>query len=49
MNDLSQQTEQLLKALTALDTSVTQLTGTTMVLGTVIVALLLVIAFRRHK
>lgn len=49
MNELSQQTDQLLKALTTLTTSVDQLTVTVMVLGVVIVALLLIIAFRTKR
>lgn len=48
MTDLSQQTEQLLKALKALNDSADQLTLTVMAIGVVVVALLLIIAFRKR-
>jgi hypothetical protein len=49
MTDLSQQTDQLLKALTTLDNSVSVLNTTVMIDSAAIFALLLIIAFRRHK
>jgi hypothetical protein len=49
MTDLSQQTEQLIKALTTLDNSVSVLNTTVMIASVVIVALLIIIAFRRRK
>lgn len=46
--DLQTQTEMLLKALNLLHEDMRDLVGTTMILGVVIVAALVVIAFRRR-
>jgi hypothetical protein len=48
MTDLSQQTEQILKALQIIHNDLTQMHMTNMIVGTVVSALLLVIAFRKR-
>jgi hypothetical protein len=48
MTDLTQQTEQLLKAFTTLHNDLAALNLTAMITGTVLAALLLVVAFRKR-
>jgi hypothetical protein len=48
MTDLSQQTELLLKALNTVHKDLEQLNYTNMIIGAIMVAILLIIAFRRR-
>jgi LPXTG-motif cell wall-anchored protein len=46
---VQQQTEQLLKALTALHSDLTNTNITISIIGTIVIALLMIIAFRRRR
>jgi len=48
MTDLTQQTSELLKAFDILHRDITNLNTTNMIVGTVLAALLLIIAFRKR-